>query len=175
MRLLFLLFIILPIAELMLLFKVGQTIGVLPTIALVLFTATAGVRILKHQSRSTLQRAQQRMQSGELPGTEILEGFLISIGGALLLTPGFITDVFAIVLLLPFTRRPLVQYLFKTGRMNAFGSMSSGFTFTRFGGGWPQHGGPGGRDVYEGEFSRDDPGQNRLQDPSEGQKRPLDP
>jgi UPF0716 protein FxsA len=171
MRLLFLLFIILPIAELMLLFKVGQAIGVLPTIALVLFTATAGVRILKHQSRATMQRAQQRLQGGELPGTEILEGFLISIGGALLLTPGFITDVFAIVLLLPFTRRPLVQYLFKTGGMSTFGSMPGGFTFTRFGGGWPPHGGKGQKDVFEGEFTKEDPLNPSLRAP-DGQNRP---
>lgn len=171
MRLLFLLFIILPIAELMLLFKVGQTIGVLPTIALVLFTATAGVRILQHQSRSTMQRAQQRLLGGELPGTEIVEGFLISIGGALLLTPGFITDIFAILLLLPFTRRPLVRYLFKSGRMQAFGSMSSGFTFTRFGGGWPPHGAQSQKDVFEGEFTREDPKNPSLR-PPDGQNRP---
>ena len=101
MRLLFLLFIVLPIVELMLLFKVGQTIGALPTIAIVLLTATIGVRILRHQSFSTLRRAQERLQSGELPGQEIVEGFMISIGGALLLTPGFITDVIAIALLRP--------------------------------------------------------------------------
>jgi UPF0716 protein FxsA len=171
MRLLFLLFIILPIAELMLLFKVGQTIGALPTIALVLFTATAGVRILKYQSRVTMQRAQQRLQGGELPGTEIVEGFLISIGGALLLTPGFITDLFAIVLLLPFTRRPLVQYLFKTGSLNTFGSMAGGFTFTRFGGGWPPHGGSSQKDVFEGEFTRDDPKNPSLRPPAD-QNRP---
>ncbi len=155
MRVLFLLFIILPIAELMLLFKVGQVIGALPTIAIVLLTATVGVRILRHQSLSTLKRAQQRMQSGELPGQEIIEGFMISIGGALLLTPGFITDVSAIGLLLPFTRRALVRYLIKGGRMQAFTSGPGAFGFTRFGGGWPPHGGPGAKDVYEGEFSRE--------------------
>jgi UPF0716 protein FxsA len=171
MSLLFLLFIILPIAELMLLFKVGQVIGVLPTIALVLFTAAAGVNILKHQSRSTLQRAEQRLQGGELPGTEILEGFLISIGGALLLTPGFITDLFAILLLLPFTRRPLVRYLFKSGRMQSFGSFQGGFTFTRFGGGWPPQGGGSQKDVFEGEFSREDPKNPSLR-PPDSQNRP---
>ncbi len=155
MRLLFLLFIVLPIVELMLLFKVGQTIGALPTIAIVLLTATIGVRILRHQSFSTLRRAQERLQSGELPGQEIVEGFMISIGGALLLTPGFITDVIAIALLLPLTRRALVRHLFNSGRLQAMGTGAGAFTFTRFGGGWPPHGGPGGRDVYEGEFSRE--------------------
>lgn len=155
MRALFLLFIILPIAELLLLLKVGQTIGALPTIAIVLLTAILGVRILRQQSFSTLQRAQMRLQSGELPGQEIVEGFLISIGGALLLTPGFITDLIAISLLLPFTRRALVRYLFQSGRMQAWGTGTGAFTFTRFGGGWPPHGGPGGQDIYEGEYTRE--------------------
>src|SRR5687768_16079416 len=104
MRFLFLLIIVLPIAELMLLIEVGQEIGVLPTVLIVLATASSGIAILRRQSVSTLRRAQQRMQGGEMPGREIMEGFLISIGGALLLTPGFITDVFAICLLLPPTR-----------------------------------------------------------------------
>lgn len=175
MRLLFLLFIILPIAELMLLFKVGQTLGVLPTLALVLFTATIGVRILKHQSASTMRHAQQRLQGGELPGTEIMEGFLISIGGALLLTPGFITDVFAILLLLPFTRRPLVRHLFTSGRMQGWAAGQEGFTFMRFGGGWPPQGGPGRRGIYEGEFTRDDQGKTPLQGPGQGKNTPTEP
>jgi UPF0716 protein FxsA len=165
MRLLFLLFIIVPIAELMLLIKVGQTIGALPTIVLVLATAAIGVRILRHQSLSTLKRAQQRMQGGELPGREIVEGFLISIGGALMLTPGFITDLFAIFLLLPFTRKALVGYLFQKGRLKAMGTGPGAFVFTRFGGGWPPHGGPGGRDIYEGEYSRDDEPKTPLRGP----------
>jgi len=171
MRLVFILFIVLPIAELMLLFKVGQTIGAIPTIALVLFTAAVGIRILKHQSRSTMQRAQERLQGGELPGFEVVEGVLSSVGGGLLLTPGFITDLFAIVLLLPFTRRPLVQYLFKTGQMQAFGSFPGGFSFTRFGGGWPPHGGASQKDVFEGEFTREEPKSPSLRAPDE-QNRP---
>ena len=171
MRLLFLLFIIVPIAELMLLIRVGQTIGVLPTIVLVLATAAIGVRILRHQSLSTLKRAQQRMQSGEVPGKEIVEGFLISIGGALLLTPGFITDLFAIGLLLPPTRHALVGYLFRKGAMKAMSTGPGAFVFTRFGGGFPPQGGPGRRDIFEGEFSRDD----EPKTPLRGPKGPSDP
>lgn len=174
MRFLFLLVIILPIAELVLLIKVGQSIGLLPTVVLVLATAAIGVRILRQQSRSTLLRAQARMQGGELPGREIVEGFLISIGGALLLTPGFITDLFAICLLLPFTRRGLVNYLFARGRLEAMTSGSGAFVFTRFGAGpfsgpfsgQPPQGGPGRRDIYEGEFSRDDAPKTPLGGPN---------
>ncbi len=179
MRLLFLLFIILPIAELLLLFKVGSLIGALPTIAIVLLTATLGVRILRHQSFSTLRRAQARLQGGELPGQELVEGFLISIGGALLLTPGFITDISAMCLLLPFSRRALVRHLFQSGRIEAWGSGPGAFSFTRFRGSrfsgvGPPQGGPGGRDVFEGEFTREgrsDPslkGPDQQNDPPQG-------
>jgi UPF0716 protein FxsA len=160
MRVLLLLFIVLPIAELMLLLKVGQTIGALQTVALVLLTAALGVFFLRRQSSATLRRAQQRMQGGELPGREIIEGFAISIGGALLLTPGFITDLFALFLLMPFTRRAFVNYLLAKGRLKAMSVGPGAAMFTRFGGGWPPHGGPGGKDIYEGEFTRD--GRNDL-------------
>jgi UPF0716 protein FxsA len=155
MRLLFLLFIILPIAELMLLLKVGQEIGALKTIALVLLTAALGVFFLRRQSSATIKRAHERIKDGELPGREIIEGFMISVGGALLLTPGFITDVFALFLLLPFTRSALVKYLLAKGRLAAMNAGPGAFMFTRFGGGWPPQGGPGRKDIFEGEFTRE--------------------
>ncbi|MEY4641801.1 MAG: FxsA cytoplasmic rane protein [Pseudomonadota bacterium] len=160
MRLLFLLFIILPIAELMLLLKVGQTIGALQTIALVLLTAALGVFFLRRQSAATIKRAHERLRDGELPGREIIEGFMISIGGALLLTPGFITDLMALVLLLPFTRGTLVRYLLAKGGLAAMSAGPGGFMFTRFGGSrvsgvWPPQGGPGRKDILEGEFTRE--------------------
>jgi UPF0716 protein FxsA len=158
MRILFLLFIALPILELWLLFQVGEEIGFLPTVALVLATGALGVYVLRTQSFNTFRRAQSRLQTGELPGKEIMEGFFIAVGGALLLTPGFITDVFAIVLLLPFTRRWLVRYLLGSGRMTAFTRQpGSGFTFMHMGGAQPRprNGNDSGQDVYEGEFTRE--------------------
>lgn len=166
MRLLFLLFIVLPIAELMLLFKVGQTIGALPTIAIVVLTAFVGSRILKRQSFSTLRRAQDRWQHGELPGREIIEGFFLSIGGALLLTPGFITDVFAVVLLLPWTRRALVSRLLSSGQLQNFGSGGAGFTFMHMGAGRPAPA-PTDNDIYEGEFTRENPPAPKLPGPDQ--------
>lgn len=176
MRFLFLLVIVLPIAELMLLVEVGQEIGVLPTVLLVFATAVAGMRILRHQSAGTMRRAQQRMQGGEMPGREIMEGFLISISGALLLVPGFITDVFALFLLLPPTRRALVGWLFRKGGMAAMQSGPGAFVFTRFGnspfsGDWPPQGGPGRRDIYEGEFSREDEPKTPLGGPKDPSDR----
>lgn len=162
MRVLFLLFIALPILELYLLFKVGGVIGFLPTVAVVLATGALGVHVLRRQSFSTLQRAQAKMQSGQLPGQEIIEGMFIAVGGALLLTPGFITDFIAIFFLLPFTRRPLVRYLLDSGKLSAFAQQSgSGFTFMHMGGRGPQRP-AGGHDVYEGEFTRENPGRTPI-------------
>ncbi|MES2605308.1 MAG: FxsA family protein [Pseudomonadota bacterium] len=176
MRLLFLLFIVLPIAELLLLFKVGQTIGALQTIAIVVFAAFVGSRILKRQSFSTLRRAQDRWQHGEVPGREIIEGFFLSVGGALLLTPGFITDVFAIALLLPWTRRALANRLLKAGTLQSFGSSGAGFRFMHMGTGQSTR--PGtqtnnsgnhstNHDVFEGEFTRENPGDRKLSGPDQ--------
>lgn len=165
MRILFLLFIVLPIVELWLLFKVGGVIGFLPTVALVLLTGALGVHVLRRQGFNTFRRAQDRLQSGQLPGQEIIEGFFIAAAGALLLTPGFITDVAAVVFLLPFTRRLIVRHLLRSGSIAAMTGQTSGFTFMHMGGSRPQSGSTGGHDVYEGEFTREQPAVKPLAAP----------
>ena len=104
MRALFLLFIVVPIIEITVLIQVGQWIGSLWTIALVVLTAFIGINMLRVQGMATLNRANWRMQSGQIPGQEMVEGIFLAIGGALLLTPGFITDTFGFMCLLPLTR-----------------------------------------------------------------------
>ena len=115
MRVLFLLFIVVPILEMALLIKVGQWLGVLPTIALVLLTAIVGVTLLKWQGVSTLLRARQKMQAGDIPAEEMFEGIFLAVGGALLLTPGFFTDAIGFACLLPMVRRRLVRYMIRRG------------------------------------------------------------
>lgn len=107
MRFLFLLFIIIPIAEMWILIEVGQWLGALPTILLVMLTAMLGISLLRMQGVSTLTRAQQRMQQGEMPAQEMLEGIALAVGGALLLTPGFMTDAFGFACLIPASRKKL--------------------------------------------------------------------
>ena len=102
MRFIFALFIAVPIVEMLVLIEVGQQIGALWTIALVLLTAFIGINLLRHQGLATLSRANWRIKSGELPAQEILEGILLAVGGALLLTPGFVTDTIGFLLLIPF-------------------------------------------------------------------------
>lgn len=107
MRFLFLLFVIVPIAEMWILIEVGQWLGALPTILLVMLTAVMGISLLRWQGLSTLARAQQRMQQGQMPAQEMLEGIALAVGGALLLTPGFMTDAFGFACLIPWSRRKL--------------------------------------------------------------------
>jgi UPF0716 protein FxsA len=155
MRFIFVLFIILPIAEFMLLMEVGSRIGALRTIAIVLLAAYVGVQIIKRQGFATLIRAQQRMQSGELPTAELLEGFMLAIGGILFLIPGFITDIAGVVFLIPFSRRPLAAYLLRAGMLQTLGNGVGG-TFTSYKMG--QHGSHTGqacKTFYEGEFVRE--------------------
>ncbi|GAA0788230.1 FxsA family protein [Marinobacterium sediminicola] len=111
MRFLFLLFIIIPIVEITILIQVGQAIGAWYTVGLVLLSAFIGVNMLRHQSLSTLARAQQRMNDGEMPGQEMVEGIVLAVGGALLVTPGFVTDVIGFSCLIPGIRRRVVKAL----------------------------------------------------------------
>ena len=111
MRSLFLLFVIIPIIEMVLLIEVGGLIGVFPTVALVVFTATVGIWLLRLEGVATWFRLQQRLAQGELPGGELIEGVLLLIGGALLLTPGFFTDTIGFCCLIPITRRKMAAAL----------------------------------------------------------------
>ena len=111
MRLLLPLFIITPILEIALLIQVGGMIGLLPTVALVVLTAVVGIALLRQQGFSTWLRLQQRLATGELPATELVEGAMLLVGGALLLTPGFVTDAIGFSCLIPVLRRPLARRL----------------------------------------------------------------
>ena len=101
-------FMLVPIAEMWILIEVGGWIGALPTIALVVVTATVGLSLLKRQGLSTLLSARQKMNEGSIPATELVSGVMLAVGGALLLTPGFVTDAVGFVLLIPQTRQWLL-------------------------------------------------------------------
>lgn len=107
----FLLFVLIPVAEMFLLIEVGSHIGAIYTIGLVLLTAFIGVNLLRVQGLKTLFDAQRKMSSGALPFNEIGQGVLLAIAGALLLTPGFVTDTIGFSLLVPAVRRRLVTIL----------------------------------------------------------------
>ena len=134
MRFGFLLLVLLPITELMILIKVGGLIGVLPTIALIFMTASAGLFLLRQEGFSTLVRARNKMSAGEIPAMEMMEGLIIAFCGALLLAPGFITDVVAFCGLIPPIRRAIVKRMTSSPRFQVYtsggspmGGRSSGF------------------------------------------------
>ena len=111
MRFLVAFFIGVPIVEMFILIEVGGLIGALPTIGLVVLTATIGVWLLRLEGLATMRRVQERIARAELPETELLEGAMLLVGGALLLTPGFVTDAIGFVCLVPMLRRPVARYL----------------------------------------------------------------
>ena len=99
-----LLFIAVPIAELAVIIQVGQAIGVWWTIALLVADSLIGTWLMRHQGRTAWRRFNEAVQAGRVPAREVLDGALVIFGGALLLTPGFITDILGLVLLVPPTR-----------------------------------------------------------------------
>ena len=102
------LFVLVPIVEMWILIEVGSQIGALPTIALVVLTATVGLSLLKRQGLATLMSARRKMDHGAIPASELVNGVMIAVGGALLLTPGFVTDTLGFLLLIPQTRQWLL-------------------------------------------------------------------
>jgi len=102
--LLIVLFIVVPIAELYVIIQVGQLIGVVPTLVLLLADALLGSLLLKHQGRGAWRRFNEALAARRFPGREVVDGVLIVIGGTLLLTPGFLSDIAGLFLLIPPTR-----------------------------------------------------------------------
>jgi UPF0716 protein FxsA len=146
------LFIVVPLVELYLIIEVGSVIGALWTVLLVVLTAVIGVSLLRIQGFNTLNRARQNMEMGTLPAMEMMEGMMLAVGGALLITPGFITDTLGFLCLIPASRRAMIRYLMHRSAMHG-GFYSHGTThYTR---GHREHGHHKGRTI-EGEFHRDD-------------------
>ena len=102
---LFLLFTIIPVIELTLLIKIGTLIGTLNTVMLVIFTAVVGAYLVRMEGLGVIYRFQQNMQEGRFPGEEILDGAMILVAGALLVTPGVATDIIGFLLVFPSSRR----------------------------------------------------------------------
>jgi UPF0716 protein FxsA len=99
-----LLFIVVPIAELAVIIQVGQEIGVLWTVALLVADSVLGSVLMRSQGRAAWRRFNEATRAGRVPAREVLDGALVIFGGALLLTPGFLTDVLGLILLIPPTR-----------------------------------------------------------------------
>lgn len=136
--------LIVPFAEIYLLLGVGSIVGAFPTIVLVVFTAVLGAWLLRQQGFSTFRRFQESLARGEIPAYEMIEGPLILVGGALLLTPGFITDIVGLACLIPSTRKKIAQYVIEKHLIQAGGDF--GF----------RQGNASESNVLEGEFRKED-------------------
>ncbi len=148
------LFLIVPVIEVYLLIEVGGLIGAGWTVFLVVLTAIVGVRLLKQQGISTLMRANRSMSQGQLPAMEMMEGLFLAVGGALLITPGFFTDVIGFICLVPFTRRAIIQYLLLNSTFTASYSVQQ----ENQGRGTQERENRGGENsrTIEGEYHRED-------------------
>jgi UPF0716 protein FxsA len=102
-------FIVVPLAEIAVLIQVGGWIGLMPTLALIILTAVIGTVMLRRQGFAVLTRAQRQLEQGVMPVAEVFEGLCLMVAGALLLTPGFITDACGALLLLPRVRALLYR------------------------------------------------------------------
>lgn len=110
---LFLLFAVVPVAEIYVLVSVGGVIGLFPTIALVLLTALAGAHLARLQGLSVMMRIRENLAQGFMPAEELLDGLLIFLAGMVLMTPGFLTDICGLLILLPITRNIFKRWLRK--------------------------------------------------------------
>jgi UPF0716 protein FxsA len=122
---LFLLFILVPLVEIYFLIKVGGIIGAFPTVLVVVLTAIAGTWLLKQQGLATFLRFQQKSMQGGIPAQEMAEGLALAFGGALLLTPGFVTDVIGFLCLIPLTRRGIIRWLMRRIKPKMASAMSA--------------------------------------------------
>jgi len=141
-QIVFLVVLIIPFAEIYLLLQVGSVIGAFPTIFLVVFTAVLGAWLLRQQGFATFQRFQASLAQGEIPAYEMIEGPIILVGGALLLTPGFITDVLGFACLVPQLRKKIAQYVIENHLVQAGGPFQQKTTAAN--------------DVLEGEYTKED-------------------
>jgi UPF0716 protein FxsA len=134
--------VVVPFVEIYLLLQVGGIIGAVPTIFLVVLTAVLGAWLLKQQGLATLQRFQASLAQGTLPAYEMVEGPILLVGGALLLTPGFITDIMGFACLIPQLRRKIAQYVIENHLIQADGPF--------------QPARPAEKDALEGEYRKED-------------------
>jgi len=144
MQIVFLFFLVVPFVEIYLLLQIGGIVGVLPTVLLVVFTAVLGAWLLRQQGFATWQRFQTSLSQGAIPAYEMIEGPILLVGGALLLTPGFFTDAIGFACLIPQTRRKLAQYIIEKQLIN----VQTGSPFQK-----PQ---ASDENIIEGEFKKND-------------------
>ena len=135
-----------PIIEIAVFIEVGGRLGLWPTLATIILTAMAGTALLRQQGLATLQRVHESLEANRFPMAEVFDGLCLLVAGALLLTPGFVTDAAGLLLFVPAVRvalrRAFGRYLVASGRLDAWTEKPGPFA----------SGGGGGDTVIDGEF-----------------------
>ena len=124
---LFPIFVVVTLAEIYVLVSVGQAIGGLSTVLLVVITAFVGSSLLRQQGWSTMAKAQQSMSEGRTPAMEMMEGVVILVSGILLLTPGFLTDALGLLGLMPWSRSYFINHFLEKNAERVFKQRNSVF------------------------------------------------
>nr|ACX30622.1 hypothetical protein FPPX45A23_0022 [uncultured bacterium ARCTIC96BD-19] len=124
---LFPIFVVVTLAEIYVLVSVGQAIGGLSTVLLVVVTAFIGSSLLRQQGWSTMAKAQQSMSEGRTPAIEMMEGVVILVSGILLLTPGFLTDALGLLGLMPWSRSYFINHFLEKNAERVFKQRNSVF------------------------------------------------
>lgn len=158
MRYLLLIVVVMPIIEMWLLITVGREIGAWSTIGLVLLTAAVGFSLLKQQGFATLFRARQKMDAGELPAIEMVEAIILAVCGALLVTPGFVTDVVGFAGLVPGFRRLIVMGMVSKVDVASYSEQTTHYQNVPLGSRHSDSALSGSQATLEGEYWRDDEG-----------------
>ena len=135
-----------PIVEIAVFIEVGGRLGLWPTLATIILTAMAGTALLRQQGLATLRRVRESLEANRFPRAEVFDGLCLLVAGALLLTPGFVTDAAGLLLFVPAVRvalrRAFGRYLVASGRLDAWTEKPGPFA----------SGGGGGDTVIDGEF-----------------------
>lgn len=118
-KLLFAAFLVMPLIEIYLIVQVGQQIGAVPTVLILLADSLLGAWLVKREGLRTWRSLRSRLGSSGVPGNELADGALVLVGGTLLLTPGFVTDVAGFLLILPFTRPVIRRLVLRTAMRRA--------------------------------------------------------
>jgi UPF0716 protein FxsA len=165
-----LLLLVVPILEIYVIIQIGQVIGGWPTVGLLIVESALGAWLIKREGRRAWNALQRALQTGKMPGRELADGALVLIGGTLLLTPGFVTDIFGFFFVLPFTR-PLARRGLSAFLGRRFATQLGGANLTGFipgagpGPGYGPGPGPGPGPARPGAPASDDVVQGEVIDP----------
>jgi UPF0716 protein FxsA len=134
-------FLVVPILEIFVIIQVGQVIGAWPTVALLIVESALGAWLVRREGRRAWRALRESLQTARMPGRELADAALVTVGGTLLLTPGFVTDIFGFFFVLPFTRPLARRLLTRVVTARVVGGLSAP----------PSRRNPGGPDIIQGE------------------------